>query len=162
MNDEAKEIIAKLGLEPLPDEGGYFRRTWTGPARSQHDPRPTGTAIYFLITPESFSALHQVDADEVWHFQAGDPVELLQLATGSGEVRKYTLGSDLLIGHTPQLVVKRGVWQGARLAEVKRGWALIGCTMTPGWDEQGFVLGNRNSLIADFPTAANEIRRLTR
>ena len=162
MNDEAHQIITQLGLEPLPNEGGYFRRTWTGPASSMDNPRPIGTAIYFLITPKEFSALHRLETDEVWHFYAGDPVELVQLDTSSQVVRKDVLGSNILAGEISQIVVPAGVWQGARIVEANQGWALLGCTMAPGWDEREFTLGNRESLREVFPDAASEIHGLTR
>lgn len=162
MNDEAQQIIAKLGLESLPHEGGYFRRTWTGPAGDQDQQRPTGTAIYFLITPEEFSSLHRLETDEVWHFHAGDPVELVLLDADSQSVRKTILGSNILAGQMPQLVVPAGVWQGARLAVVQQGWALLGCTMAPGWDEREFTLGDRDALLKIFPAAAELIHRFTR
>ena len=162
MRDEAQQIITKLGLEPLPNEGGYYRRTWTGPAVSKDNRRPMGTVIYFLITPEKFSALHRLETDEVWHFYAGDPVELVQLDPSSQAIQKDILGSDILGGHIPQIVVSAGVWQGARLTSVNQSWALVGCSMAPGWDEREFTLGNRESLLESHPNAAPEIHGLTR
>lgn len=162
MNDEAQQIITKLGLDPLPNEGGYFRRTWTGPAVFKDNCRPIGTAIIFLITPEEFSALHRLATNEVWHFCAGDPVELVQLDASSQAVRRDVLGSDILAGQIPQIVVPAGIWQGARLVTKDQGWALLGCTMAPGWDDREFRLGNRESLLETFPNASPEIHGLTR
>ncbi len=162
MNNEAQQIITTLGLEPLPNEGGFYRRTWTGPATSKDDPRAIGTAITFLITPGEFSALHRLETDEVWHFYAGDSVELVQLDASDQTVRKDVLGSGLTAGQIPQIVVPAGIWQGARLAADHKGWALLGCTMAPGWNEREFTLGNRESLLERFPQAAPEIHGLTR
>ncbi len=162
VNVETKAIIAHLGLEPLPDEGGYFRRTWTGSAISPNSQRPTTTAIYFLITSESFSALHRLDADETWHFYAGDPVCLVQLHVNDGMLSQTLLGNDFSKGQIPQSTVCAGDWQGASLHNTNRGWALVGCTMTPGWHDQSFTLGQRKLLLKEFPHASAEIQGLTR
>ncbi|MDF3056653.1 MAG: cupin [Rariglobus sp.] len=164
----AAEIIASLQLEPLPNEGGFFRRTYTS-AAVLADGRPAGTAIYFLITPEGFSALHALVTDEVWHFYAGDPVEHVMLdSAASGRAGHPTgtgthtrLGTDFARGHQSQLTVPGGVWQAARLVP-GGAWALLGCTMSPGWDEREFTLGEREVLLARFPEWAADIRALTR
>jgi len=157
----AAQIISSLGLEPLPEEGGFFRQTW-------HN--ATGTAIYFLITPDGFSALHRLNRDEIWHFYAGDAVDHVQLDPATGSLRRVRLGADVLGGEQPQLVVPAGVWQGARLAvadvgrsdSARKGFALMGCTMSPGWDAAGFTLGARAELERAFPDGAEFIRDLTR
>lgn len=152
-----------LQLEPLPVEGGWFRRSYTS-ALTLPGGRPAGTAIYFLITPEGFSALHALRTEEVWHFYAGDPVEHLTLDDATHTGAKTLLGSDFTRGQRPQLVVPGGVWQGARLApgEMRQGWALIGCTMSPGWADAEFTLGDRVALTARFAGWAGDIRALTR
>jgi predicted cupin superfamily sugar epimerase len=159
VNTEAQRIIAALGLEPLPREGGFFRQTWRS---------GTGSAIYFLLTPEDFSALHRLRADEVWHFYAGDAVEHVMLAPGDSAARVSKLGGDVLAGEVPQLVVPAGMWQGARLAargtstSLRAGWALLGCTLAPAWDEREFELGGRAELQRAFPAHAATVRALTR
>lgn len=159
--DEAEKIIARLGLAPLPGEGGWFRRTWTGAPESGG--RPAGTAIYFLITPTAFSALHRLATDEVWHHYAGDPVELVRLHPGAAAAEIIVLGPDVLAAQQPQAVVPAGVSQGACLAPgAVRGWALLGCTLAPGWDERVMQLDERATLLAAFPGAAEIIVRLTR
>ena len=162
MNSEAKRIIAILGLEPLPEEGGFFRRSWTGETLAG---RPSGTSILFLVTDEGFSALHRLTRDEVWHFHAGDALEHLQLGPEPGAITVTTLGSNLLGGHSPQMIARAGSWQGARLLSspsTGRGWALVGCTMAPGWTDDVFELGERARLLAAFPAAAERIAALTR
>ncbi|HVU25548.1 MAG TPA: cupin domain-containing protein [Opitutus sp.] len=155
-------MIKRLGLVPLPVEGGFFRRTWTGPAQPPAG-RSTGTAIYFLVTDTDFSALHRLITDEVWCFHAGDPVEHVQLSPGEPAPRVTRLGGDLAGGQVPQLVVPGGVWQGARLAPgAALGWGLLTCFMAPGWVDGEFALGDRAVLCREFPVAAEWIEALTR
>lgn len=165
MNAEARSLIDRLALEPLPHEGGFFRRTWTSRETLAHG-RPAGSAIFFFLTESDFSALHRLTTDELWLFHSGDPVEHTQLLPQAKSARTVTLGSDVLAGQAPQLIVPGGAWQGARLAPsfvgARRGWALLTCTMAPGWDEQEFILGQRAELLRDFPLADAVIRALTR
>src|ERR1035438_6235983 len=130
--DEVKKI---LGLVPHPREGGFYIRTYEsgemltpncfGEGRYPGS-RHTGTAIYYLLEPGTFSEMHRLKSDEIFHFYAGDAVEQLQLfADGGG--RMVRMGHDLAAGERPQMVVPRGVWQGARLVAGGR-WALVGCT----------------------------------
>jgi len=156
----AADLIASLRLEPLPHEGGFFRRTYVSAARLP-DGRPAGTAIYFLITPDGFSALHRLRTEEVWHFYAGDAVEHLILDPATGTGRKTILGATPADGRLPQLVVPGDAWQGARLAD-GGAWALLGCTMSPGWDAADFTLGERAGLTVRFPDWTRDIRALTR
>ncbi len=154
MNAAARQVIATLGLEPLPHEGGLFRATWRN---------ATASNILFLITPGDFSALHRLAQDEVWHFHAGDPVEHVQLDPrfGGGE-RVTLLGIDFSAGERPQVVVPAGIWQGARLVQARHGFALLGCTVSPPWDERGFELAGRDTLLAEFPGHREIIVALTR
>ena len=158
---EAERLIAQLGLHPLPGEGGYFRRTWTG---AETPTGPAGTAIYFLLTRESFSAFHRVHADELWHFYSGDPVEHWQLTSCSAEPTRTVLGADILHGQATQLIVPARTWQAARLDPVTgaRGWALLGCTMCPGWDPTRFELESSAALARHYPAASRIIAELTR
>lgn len=160
---EAERIIAALGLAPMPREGGFFRRTWTSQALLA-DGRAAGSAIWFLLTEDNFSALHRLRAEEQWRFYGGDPVEHVQLAAGGGAGRVTVLGADAFAQQTPQLTVPGGVWQGARLRAGAglRGWALLGCTVTPAWADEEFELGSREALLAEFPRAAGWIAALTR
>lgn len=162
----ANELIHRLGLEPLPIEGGYFRQTWSSAdlvsISGYNAPRPAGTAIYYLLTsdPDSFSALHRLATDEIYHFYLGDPVEMLLLAEGAPG-RRILLGPDLDGGQHVQYVVPRSVWQGSRLIRGGR-FALLGTTMAPGFDARDFSLGRRQELLQRFPEHAALIRELTR
>jgi hypothetical protein len=150
VNEEARQIVDRMGLQPLPIEGGYFARTWTGrPAGPGM--RETGSAILFLITPEDRSSLHRIQTDEIWHFYSGDPVEHIQLDPGDGSARRTLLGSALIAGHFPQLVVHGGVWQAARTWRASRGWSLLGCTLAPAWDDGEFELADPLALAREFP-----------
>lgn len=163
----AEQLIAALRLKPLPLEGGYYLESYRAdevlpaavlPPRYQGD-RATATAIYYLLTPDTFSALHRLKSDEVYHFYAGSPVQMLQLwPDGSGRI--VILGSDILAGQMPQLLVPRGVWQGSLLLPGGE-FALLGCTVAPGFDFQDWEGGERQSLLAQYPAHADLIRRLT-
>src|SRR4051812_36256658 len=163
----AAQIIERLKLVPLTIEGGHFRETYRSelslPAGAlPHEyggDRNVSTAIYYLLTPETFSAIHIVKSDEVFHFYAGDAVEMLQLWP-DGSARVVIIDNDLAADREPQLVVPVGVWQGCRL--VRGGnWALMGCTVAPGFDYADFALGERNELIAKYPDHAGMIESLT-
>ena len=120
----ADRLIALLGLRPLSLEGGYFRETYRCadalPAaalpRRYGREKAMSTAIYYLLTADTFSALHRLPTDEVFHFYLGDPVEMLQLLP-DGTGRLVALGPDLLAGQAPQVVVPGGAWQGSRLRD---------------------------------------------
>ena len=170
MDPTAQDVVRHFGLEPLPEEGGMFRQSYVAaeriaraalPERYAAD-KPLSTAIYYLLTPEpdSFSALHALPTDEVYHFYAGDPVEMLLLhPDGHGE--RVRLGADFMHGQHVQYVVPRGVWQGSRLVP-GGGWALVGTTMAPGWTASDYLGGARADLAARYPEFAREIERLTR
>ncbi len=166
----ADDIIAALQLVPLPEEGGYFRETYRCqltlaesalPADYQGD-RNASTAIYYLVTPDEFSALHRLPSDEVFHFYAGDPVEMLQVAENVASQR-IVIGSDILAGAQPQVVAPSNIWQGTRL--VPGGtWALLGCTVAPGFDFRDFSLPTADELdqlVTLYPDWSELIRALT-
>jgi uncharacterized protein len=165
----AEDVKKLLGLAPHPREGGWFVRTYEAgeliAAEAFGDgryagARRTGTAIYYLLEPETFSEMHRLKSDEVFHFYAGDAVEMLQLmADGRGE--RVVFGNDLARGQRPQVVVGRGVWQGSRLVPGGR-WALLGCTVSPGFEFEDYEAGERVELCRRWPEFAEEIGALTR
>jgi predicted cupin superfamily sugar epimerase len=163
----AEDLIAALDLRPLPLEGGYYRETYrsadllpAGTLPRYTTPKAAATAIYYLLTPDTFSALHRLPADEVFHFYAGGPVEMLQLSP-DGQGRVVTLGSDVTAGQRPQVVVPRGVWQGSSLLPGSP-FALLGTTMAPAFDFADYEAGDRDALTRQYPAFADLIRRLTR
>jgi len=162
-----EELITLLSLTPHP-EGGYYRETYRSaetipdnvlPDRYKGD-RSYGTAIYFLLTPDTFSALHRLKTDEVFHFYLGDPVEMLQLLpSGSGRVIK--IGNEIKSGMHLQVAVSRGMWQGSRL--IRGGeYALLGTTVAPGFKFVDFEIGQRDKLLQSYPRFRDLIVALTR
>jgi predicted cupin superfamily sugar epimerase len=126
-------LIAALDLAPHP-EGGWYRRTWVAPASA--GARPAGSAINYLLLDGEVSAPHRIDATEVWHFYAGDPLELNR-EWPDGRVDSVVLGPDVAAGQTPQAVVEPGVWQSARPLGA---FAFVGATVTPAFTFEGFEL----------------------
>lgn len=162
MNTEARQVIARLGLTPLPHEGGFFREIWTSSARLSSG-RAAASAIYFLMAPNDFSALHRMAVEELWHFHAGDPVEHVQLDAKAGGAIVTRLGPEILNGDRPWLAVASKVWQGARIVPgAGRGWALLSCAVSPAWDRAEFELGNAGELRRWFPANERWVRELTR
>ena len=164
----AAEIIDRLGLVPLTIEGGYFRETYRSPLNIAGEVLPTeyagdrsaSTCIYYLLTPKTFSAIHRVKSDEIFHFYAGDAVEMLQLWPDGSE-RVVIIHNDLSKNCEPQVVVPAGVWQGCRLVS-GGNWALMGCTVAPGFDYADFELADRADLLALSPAHSDLIAALTK
>jgi hypothetical protein len=161
-NVTADEIKTLLNLQPHPIEGGWYRRTYTsgGSVDLPRGTRAAGTAIYYLLEPGTFSEMHVLDSDEMFHFYLGDPVEMLQLYA-DGRSAVITLGPDLAAGQHVQLVVPAGVWQGTRLVGDGKA-ALLGCTVTPGFDFADYRNASYEELAARWPREAERIRALTR
>ena len=164
----ANQIISLLHLKPHPEEGGYFVETYRSLESISEEALPDrykgfrsyATAIYYLLTPETFSSIHRLQSDEIFHFYLGDPVEMLQLwPEGSGRI--LILGSDILNGMKPQVIVPRGVWQGARLLPGGR-FALLGTTVSPGFEHKDYESGRRDVLLKFFPEFSDLIIALTK
>ncbi|HEX9746987.1 MAG TPA: cupin domain-containing protein [Methylomirabilota bacterium] len=122
--------------------------------------RAAGTAIYYLLTPDTFSAMPRLASDEIFHFYLGDPVEMLHLHP-DGSHRIILIGPNLEAGQRPQVIVPRDVWQGARLSPGGR-YALLGTAVAPGFDYADYETGQRPHLLARHPTATDLILALTR
>jgi predicted cupin superfamily sugar epimerase len=148
---DAKEIIRALDLQKHPLEGGFYIETF----RSK-----LTTAIYYLLTPDSFSEMHRLKSDEIFHFYLGDPVEMLQLFP-DGRGALIRMGCDIRNGYHPQVVVSGKVWQGCRLMEGGR-FALLGTTMSPGFDSSEYESGKRDELIRQYPDYQKLLTCLTR
>ena len=175
---DAQYWIEKLRLEPHP-EGGYFRQTYRSELVIPHEAVPgfggarvASTAIYFLLQDKNFSGLHRLRSDELWHFYAGSPL-LVQVIDPGGSHSSISLGNDAEAGQNFQAVVRAGCWFGAEVAQnphfsQNQGevghppWALVGCTVAPGFEFEDFEMARRAELIARYPQHADLIRRLTR
>jgi predicted cupin superfamily sugar epimerase len=162
----AEELIRSLGLVPHPKEGGFFRETyragesWPAQALLRYQgPRSASTAIYYLLTPSTFSALHRLQSDELFHFYLGDPIRMLQLEP-DGKGRTIVLGHDVVRGQQLQVLAPQGVWQGSRL-EPGGAFALLGCTVAPGFEYADYEAGDRHTLLAQYPAFAQLIQQLT-
>jgi hypothetical protein len=131
------DIVCRLGLVPHP-EGGFYRETFRDP-RVDGRGRSVSTAIYYLLGRGDESAWHRVDASEVWHFYVGAPLALT-VSLDRRERREHVLGSGIMSGQVPQVVVPSGCWQRA----VSLGdWTLVGCTVAPGFEFAGFEMAPR-------------------
>lgn len=165
-----QEIIRLLNLEPLVGEGGLFRQTYKSNVtipKSQLSSgysadRAIATQIYYLLTDDanSFSALHRLLSDEVYHFYLGDPVEMLLLYE-NGITEVIQLGSDILRGQHVQFLVPGQVWQGAYLKPGGK-FALLGTSVIPGFELEDFELGIREELIKEYEDQRIIIEKLTR
>lgn len=164
---DAKHWIERLRLEPHP-EGGYFRQTYRSELiippqampSSFNGPRAVSTAIYFLLEGNNFSAFHRLRSDEMWHFYAGSPL-LVHVIEPAGKHSTIFLGTNLEVEQEPQAVVRAGCWFASHAWDWK-SWALVGCTVAPGFDFEDFELGKRAELVAAYPQHRALIERLTR
>ncbi|MHC4616123.1 MAG: cupin domain-containing protein [Planctomycetota bacterium] len=164
----AEQIIELLGMKPLPEEGGYYVETYRCKERWPEAPPPAGgagekslcTAILYLLTPDTFSALHRLKSDEVFHFYLGDAVTMLQLRP-DGSSKVVTLGPDILSGQRVQVTVPRNSWQGCFLNRGGR-FALMGTTVSPGFEFADFEPARKEELLEQYPDQGELISKLTR
>lgn len=161
------KLKTQLNLQPLPEEGGFYCETYRSSKKLPNsvltseydDARSLSTAIFYLLTPDTHSALHKLPGDEVYHFYLGDPVELLLLhPDGTGEL--VTLGQKIFNGMELQQVVPGGTFQGARLSD-GGSYALLGTTMAPGFEFKDFTPGDYDELVEAYPQYKQMIGELT-
>jgi predicted cupin superfamily sugar epimerase len=165
---EAEKIIQLLGLKPHPEEGGFYSEVYrsdesvSGNALHERyaSGRANGTSIYYLLTRDTFSAMHRLKSDEIFHFYMGDPVGILML-TPDGSGKKAYLGTDLEAGMRPQVTVPKNVWQGSRLLPGGR-YALLGTTVAPGFEFEDYENGSFEHLAEKYPSWIEEIKPLVR
>lgn len=164
---DATYWVERLGLEPHP-EGGYFRQTYRSEVTIAREAlplgfgggRPASTAIYFLLEGKNFSAFHRLRSDEMWHFYIGAAVSVHVIDT-SGKYSSIMLGNDPEAGQVLQAVVPAGCWFASHVADWE-SFALVGCTVAPGFDFADFELGQRGALRVSYPECGDLIERLTR
>lgn len=163
----ADQIIEILNLTPLPEEGGYFRESYRAKACIPNDALPDhegsrnfSTLIYYLVTREEFSGLHRVKAsDEIFHFYLGDPVEMVQI-TEDGDLNTVIMGQNIP-EQSLQTVVSSNVWQGTQLVTGGK-WALLGCSVAPGFDYADFDIKTQKEFLNLFPQHEEVVKRFTR
>lgn len=161
----AEEVIRNLGLEPHP-EGGFFKEVYRSGDMLDREALPErygaertfGTSIYYLLTADTFSRMHKLESDEIFHFYLGDPVEMLNLYPDGYHEIVY-LGQKLDRGMHLQHMVPRGIWQGAHLAEGGE-WALLGTTVAPGFDFADYSEGEYDNLLQSWPKCREIIEKL--
>ncbi|OYU53791.1 MAG: hypothetical protein CFE25_16985 [Chitinophagaceae bacterium BSSC1] len=162
-----EDIVAHYQMLQHP-EGGYYKETYRSaewipqqglPNRFEGD-RYFGTAIYFLLDQGNFSAFHRIKSDEIWHFYAGQALEIFVLH-GSGELQIISLGNQIQAGETFQATVPAGAWFASRPA-ANTSFSLVGCTVAPGFDFADFELAKAEELAKLFPQHTNLIRELCR
>ena len=164
----AEQIIKLFKMQPLRQEGGYYIETYRAVEKLKKDVLSAGysgdrnlaSVILYLLTAKTVSLLHRLKSDEIFHFYFGDPVTMLQLHP-DGRSELIALGSNVLKEQKVQVLVPRGVWQGA-FVQPGGKFALLGCSVAPGFDENDFELGDRNVLLAKYPDLKELILRLTR
>ena len=165
----ADQLIKSLRLAPHP-EGGFFRETFRAEGTIARNALPNGfagdrvfsTSIYYLLQAGQVSMLHRIKSDELWHFHMGDALEVIDI-TGDGALTTTILGHDVADGNTLQCVVPAGRWFGARLARpANDAFALVGCTVAPGFDFADFEIAHRNALLDAFGQHETIIRAMTR
>jgi predicted cupin superfamily sugar epimerase len=163
----ASDIIRILDLKPLPQEGGFYKEIYRADESIGKDCLPARysgkrtfcTTIYYLLTPEVNSAMHRLPSDELFHFYLGDPVTMINLyPDGSGKM--ITIGPDISAGESLFVNVPKGVWQGCFLKEGGR-FALLGVTVSPGFEFEDYENGNRDKLINEYPQFRETIQKLT-
>lgn len=166
-NVDAKYWIDRLRLEPHP-EGGFFRQTYRSDVVIAREALPEGfsgerrasTAIYFLLEGENFSAFHRLRSDELWHFYAGSPVTV-DVLHPDGKHSSILLGNDPEAGQMFQANVPAGRWFASHVQDWK-SFAVVGCTVAPGFDFEDFEMAKRDELVAAYPQHRELVEQLTR
>ena len=164
---EVEHIINTLDLQLHP-EGGYFKEMYRSVGsitqnilgKAFSGGRNYSTAIYFLLTSETFSAFHRIKQDEIWHFYKGATLRL-HVISEQGVHSQILIGNNLEAGELPQYVVPANHWFAAEVVD-KNAYTLVGCTVSPGFDFNDFELPKRSILLERFPMHLNLITRLTR
>jgi len=167
MSPQAQEYISKLQLKPHP-EGGYYKEIYRAGDLILHDQLPKrykssrnfATSIYFLLEGKQVSNFHRLKSDEQWHFYDGSSV-IVYIINEQGILDKIRLGRNINKGESFQIVIKHNSWFAAELSD-KTSFALIGCTVAPGFDFDDFELGKRNELTKIFPQFKELIEKLNK
>jgi predicted cupin superfamily sugar epimerase len=159
--DRVNEWVQLLNLNPHP-EGGYYAETYRSSLMTDTPagPRPVATSIFFLLMAGNFSAFHRIVSDEGWHHYEGDPV-FIHTISPEGKYQCIRLGKEITAGERPQALVPGGYWFASE-CKGPLGYALVGCTVAPGFDFNDFELADRDDLLRRYPAQSILIERLTR
>ncbi|MCB9480886.1 MAG: cupin domain-containing protein [Desulfobacteraceae bacterium] len=160
-------IIKKLKLVPLEKEGGYYYQTYRSSRIIKKEflkndycnDKVLKTAIYYLLNQDTKSRLHRLKSDEIYHFYSGDPV-LMLLIYPDDKLKKIILGNRLEKNEIPQFTVPANTWQGSTLLE-GGSYALMGTTMSPGFDFSDYEEPDKIKLLKKFPMEKELITKLT-
>ena len=162
----SKELIDHFKLKPLQMEGGFFCETYRGEHTipketfNGNKDKSSYSSIYYCLTSNTFSKMHRLPTDEIYHFYYGDPVQILILSPlPRPNFSIHILGHDFQAGHIPQLKVPASCWQGSKLIDGGQV-ALMGTTMSPGFDFDDFEEGNFSELIKIYPDAQELLKVL--
>lgn len=166
MTKDAAYWVQKLELQPHP-EGGFYRQTYRADLLLSKEalppnfrgPRPASTAIYFLLAGKNFSAFHRLQSDELWHFYLGASL-IVHVIEPNGSYSKIHLGNDPEAAEVLQAVVKAGCWFASEVKDGK-SFALVGCTVAPGFDFEDFELAQREQLVQNYSQHSKIITKLT-
>ena len=159
----AEQIIKLFSMKPLPNEGGFYTETYRATEKIKDLPnryegaRNFSTAILYLVTPDSFSKLHRLKSDEIFHFYLGDAAEMLTITEG-GKTETIILGTDFLNYQNPQVTVPKNTWQAVKLSAGGK-FALLGCTVAPGFEFADYQHGDKDYLIKQFPDLQSQIEK---
>jgi hypothetical protein len=167
LEKDAAYWIDKLRLEPHP-EGGFYRQTYRADLILPKDALPSqftgsraaSTAIYFLLDGENFSAFHRLRSDELWHFYIGASL-VVHLIDAKGVYSEIQIGRNPEADEVLQASVKAGCWFASRVRDGK-SFALVGCTVSPGFDFEDFELAKREELARRYPQHRDVIEKFTR
>ena len=155
-----KNIIEELQLQPHP-EGGFYAETYRSSAfalNQNGEKRNLSTAIYFLLHDTNKSNFHRIQSDELWFFHQGEPIEIVTIQ--DGKARSIILGNAIEKGELPQATIPANTWFGSKLKDGK-GYALVSCTVAPGFDFLDFELAEREKLANEFPNLKALIEEFT-
>lgn len=166
MTEPVRKIVEKLELLPHP-EGGFYKEVYRseelipkeGLAERFPDTRSISTSIYYLLEGENISHFHKIKSDEIWHFYAGTTLLLHQIDSG-GKYSCIHVGNNFQNGEAPQALVMNGNWFAAEVKD-KNSYALVGCTVAPGFDFADFELAVQKDLCNKFPQHKDLIKRFT-
>lgn len=161
-----QEIIKSLDLQPHP-EGGYYKETYRSEGiintdsldKNYSGERNYSTSIYFLLTSEDFSAFHKINQDEIWYFHEGSSIQLHTISE-DGNHQQFTIGNDITKNESPQLIVPGNHWFAAKVNNVD-SYALVSCSVSPGFDFSDFILPTRKELNDLFPQHKKLISEFT-